>query len=77
MHDSRMPFNVSYPQRFVGAQLHNALPAGDKPSPKAKLPPAFLDHPSKFPIDFQTNLGTPYVLLDFTLGLPNVVDWSK
>ena len=51
MHDSGMPFNVSHPQRFMGAQLHNAFPAGDKPSPKAKLPPAFLDHPTKFPID--------------------------
>ena len=26
---------------------------------------------------FQTNLGTPYVPLDFTLGLPVVGDWSK
>ena len=51
MHDSGMPFNVSHPQRFMGAQLHNAFPAGDKPSPKVKLPPAFLDHPTKFPID--------------------------
>ena len=51
MHDSGMPFNVSHPQRFVGALLHNAFPARDKPSPKAKLPPAFLDHPTKFPID--------------------------
>ena len=24
MHDSGMPFNVGHPQRFVGAQLHNA-----------------------------------------------------
>ena len=51
MHDSGMPFNIGHPQRFVGALLHNAFPAGDKPSPKAKLPPAFLDHPTKFPID--------------------------
>ena len=51
MHDSGMPFNVSHPQRFVGALLHNAFPVRDKPSPKAKLPPAFLDHPTKFPID--------------------------
>ena len=51
MHNSGMPFNVGHPQRFVGAQLHNAFPVGDKPSPKAKLPPAFLDHPTKFPID--------------------------
>ena len=51
MHDSGMPFNVSHPQRFMSALLHNAFPARDKPSPKAKLPPAFLDHPTKFPID--------------------------
>ena len=51
MHDSGMPFNVGHPQRFVGALLHNAFPAGDKPSPKAKLPLAFLDHLTKFPID--------------------------
>ena len=51
MHDSGMPFNVGHPQRFVGALLHNVFPAGDKPSPKAKLPLAFLDHPTKFPID--------------------------
>ena len=51
MHDSGMPFNVGHPQRFVGALLHNSFPAGDKPSPKAKLPPALIDHPTKFPID--------------------------
>ena len=51
MHDSGKPFNVGHPQRFVGALLHNAFPVEDKPSPKAKLPPAFLDHPTKFPID--------------------------
>ena len=109
MHDSGMPFSVSHPQRFVGAQLHNAFPVGDKPSPKVKLPLAFLDHLTKFPIDscireyrdwttdcedrssldehfvwlsnkftpFQTDLGTSYVLLDFTLGLPDVGDWLK
>ena len=109
MHNSGMPFNVSHPQRFVGALLYNAFPVWDKPSPKAKLPLAFLDHPTKFPIDsciqeyrdwttdckdrsspdkhfvwlsneftpFQTDPGTPYVLLDFTLGLPAVGDWLK
>ena len=51
MHDSRRPFNVGHPQKFVGALLHNAFQAWDKPSPKAKLPPAFLDHLTKFPID--------------------------
>ena len=93
----------------MGALLHNAFQAGDKPLPKAKLPPAFLDHPTKFPIDscvrdyrdwttgqgdkpspeehivwlssvftpFQTDPGTPFVPLDFTLGLPAVEDWPK
>ena len=42
---------MGHPQKFVGTLLHNAFPAGDKPSPKAKLPLAFLDHPMKFPID--------------------------
>ena len=51
MHDSGQPFNMGHPQRFVGALLHNAHAAGEKPSPKAKLPPAFLDHGSKFSID--------------------------
>ena len=51
MHDSGRPFNVGHPQKFVGALLHNTFQAGDKPSPKAKLPPAFLDHQTKFPID--------------------------
>ena len=109
MHDSGKPFNVSHLQRFMGAQLHNAFQTRDKPSPKAKLPLAFLDHPTKFPIDscireyrdwttdcedwsspdkhfiwlsnkftpFQTDPVTPYVLLDFTLGLPDVGDWLK
>ena len=35
----------------MGALLHSAYEAGAKPSPKAKLPPAFLDHTKKFPID--------------------------
>ena len=93
----------------MGAQLHNVFLVRDKPSSKAKLPPAFLDHLTKFPIDsciweyrdwttdcedrssldehfvwlsnefmpFQTNLGTPYVPPDFTLGLPDVGDWPK
>ena len=51
MHDSTMPFNVGHPEKFMGALLHNAFLVGDKPSPKVKLPLAFLDHPTKFPID--------------------------
>ena len=109
MHDSGAPYNVGHPQKFVGTLLHNAFQARDKPSPKAKLPPAFLDHLMKFPIDsctqeyqnwttdcndrtspdehfvwlsneftpFQTDPGTPYMLPDFTLGLPAVEDWPQ
>ena len=109
MHDSGMPFNVCHPQKFVGALLHNVFQARDKPSPKVKLPLAFLDHPMKFPFDscvqeywdrttncddrtspdeyfvwlsnkfmpFQTDPGTPYMLPDFTLGLPAVEDWPQ
>ena len=51
MHNSRKPFNMGHPQRFVGALLHNTYPDGDKPSPKVKLPPVFLDQSSKFPIN--------------------------
>ena len=50
-HDSGRPSNVGHPQNFVGTLLHNTFQARDKPSPKAKLPPAFLDHLTKFPID--------------------------
>ena len=102
--DPGVHFNVGHPQKFVGALLHNAFQAGDTASPKAKLPLAFLDHPTKFPIDscvreywdwttgcmdrtslnkhfvwlsneftpFQTDLGVPYVLPDFTLELPAI-----
>ena len=50
-HDSGKAYNVGHPQKFVGALLHNAYKAWDKPSPKAKLPLAFLDHLMKFPVD--------------------------
>ena len=51
MHDSGAPYSVEHPQRFTGAVLHNAYQSRDTPSPKMKLPPAFLDHQGKFPID--------------------------
>ena len=35
----------------MGAILHNAFPTGDTASHKAKLLPAFLDHPTKLTID--------------------------
>ena len=50
-HDFGKTYNVGHPQKLVGALLHNAFQAGDKPLPRVKLPPAFLDHPMKFPID--------------------------
>ena len=38
------------PQVFLGAQLHNAYTSGKGLSPKAKLPPAFLDRPAGHPL---------------------------
>ena len=41
---------VGDPQVFLGVQLHNAYTSGKGPSPKAKLPPAFLDRPAGHPL---------------------------
>ena len=38
------------PQVFLGALLHNAYTSGKGLSPKAKLPPAFLDRPAEHPL---------------------------
>ena len=38
------------PQVFLGVQLHNAYTSGKGPSPKAKLPLAFLDRPAGHPL---------------------------
>ena len=99
---------------FLRAQLHNAYTSGKGPSPKAKLPPAFLDRPAGHPLvdsctreyrdwtkDFPAlagskntleehfvwlstghqpythDLGSPFIPLDFTLGLPPVWDWPR
>ena len=43
MHDMGKGYNVEDPQKFLGALLHNAFTSGKTPSPKAKLPPAYLD----------------------------------
>ena len=112
MHDTGKGYNVGDPQVFLGAQLHNAYTSGKGPSPKAKLPPAFLDRPAGHPLvdsctreyrdwtkDFPApagskntleehsvwlstsyqpythDPGSPFVPLDFTLGLPPVWDW--
>ena len=43
MHDTGKGYNVGDPQKFLGALLQNAITSGKDPSPKAKLPPAYLD----------------------------------
>ena len=50
IHDSGKGYNMGDPQVFLGAQLHNAYTSGKGPSPKAKLPPAFLDRPAGHPL---------------------------
>ena len=50
MHDTGKGYNVGDPQVFLGALLHNAYTSGKRPSPKAKLPPAFLDRPAEHPL---------------------------
>ena len=114
MHDTGKGYNVGDLQVFLGALLHNAYTSGKEPSPKAKLPPAFLDRPAQHPLidsctrvywdwtkDFQAlaggdhtleehfvllsasyqpythDPGSPFVSLDFTLGLPPVRDWPR
>ena len=50
MHDTGKGYNVGDPQKFLGALLHNAVTSGKDPSPKAKLPPAYLDLPATSPL---------------------------
>ena len=50
IHDTRKGYSVGDLQVFLGAQLHNAYTARKGPSPKAKLPPAFLDRPAGHPL---------------------------
>ena len=50
MHDTAKGYNVGDPQVFLRGQLHNAYTSGKGPSPKAKLPPAFLDRPAGHPL---------------------------
>ena len=50
MHDTGKGYNVGDLQVFLGAQLHNAYTSEKGPSPKAKLPPAFLDRPAGHPL---------------------------
>ena len=46
MHDTGKGYNVGDPQKFLGALLQNAVTSGKDPSPKAKLPPAYLELPA-------------------------------
>ena len=46
MHDTGKGYNVGDPQKFLGALLQNAFTSGKDPSPKAKLPPAYLNLPA-------------------------------
>ena len=50
MHDTGKGYNVEDPQVFLGALLHNAYTSGKGPSPKAKLPLAFLDRLAEHPL---------------------------
>ena len=50
MHNTGKGYNVGDPQVFLRGQLHNAYTSGKGPSPKAKLPPAFLDRPAGHPL---------------------------
>ena len=43
MHVSGEHYNVGHPQKYVGGLLHNAYEGEESHSPKAKLPPGFLD----------------------------------
>ena len=52
MHDLGAHYNIGHPQKYVGALLHNSYEAGKRGSPRAKLPPVYLDNPiSAFPVD--------------------------
>ena len=50
MHNTGKGYNVGDPQKFLRALLHNAFTSGKNPSPKAKLPPAYLDMPATSPL---------------------------
>ena len=46
MRDTGKGYNIGDPQKFLGALLQNAITSGKDPSPKAKLPLAYLDLPA-------------------------------
>ena len=115
MHNTRKGYSVGHPQKFLGALLQNTVTFGKDPSPKAKLPLAYLDLPATSPLidsctrkyrdwtegrpapqggectgleehfvwlskdytPYDNDLGSPFIPLDFTLGLPPVKDWPR
>ena len=50
MHDTGKGYNVGDPQQFLRALLQSAVTSRKDPSPKAKLPPAYLDLPATSPL---------------------------
>ena len=50
MHNTGEGYNVGHPQKFLGSLLQNAATSGKDPSPKAKLPPVYLDLPATSPL---------------------------
>ena len=50
MHDTGKGYNMGDPQKFLRALLHNAVTSRKDPSPKAKLPLAYLDLPATSPL---------------------------
>ena len=50
MHNTGRGYNVGDPQVFLGVLLHNAYTSRKGPSPKAKLPLAFLDRQVEHPL---------------------------
>ena len=50
MHNTGKGYSVGHPQKFLGALLQNAVTSVKDPSPKAKLPPAYLDLPATSPL---------------------------
>ena len=115
MHDTRKGYCVGHPQKFLRALLQNAVTSGKDPSPKAKLPPVYLDLLATSPLidsctrknrdwtegrptpeggertapeehfvwlskdytPYDNDPGSPFVPLDFTLGLLPVKDWPR
>ena len=50
MHDTGKGYSVEHPQKFLRALLQNVVTSRKDPSPKAKLPPVYLDLPATSPL---------------------------